>query len=106
MCSRGNQANSRELVGAHQTAGRLAERLDGEVARVAGLLLFDAPVAHTHRVIVHVDALAALCDNGARALVASAAAQMTACACAAAHTERQESLPVLCVKRYRAHLVT
>ena len=89
---------------AHQTAGRLAEWLDGEVARVAGVLVFDAPVAHTHRVIVYFDAIAALSHNGARALVAPAAAQMTACASAAAHTEWPESLP--CVKQYCSYLVT
>ena len=74
-------------VGAHQTGGRLAERLDGEVACVTGGLLTDTPVAHTHDGIIHVDVLAAFSHKGASALVAPAPAQMTACAGAAAHVE-------------------
>ena len=76
-------------VRAHQTAGRLAERPNGEVALVTGGLLNDTPVAHTHDGTVHVDALATFGHKGASALVATATAQMTACAGAAAHVEQR-----------------
>lgn len=76
----------------YQIAGRLAERLDGELARVAALLLLGAPVAHAHRRVADAHAFATISHNGARALVAPAAAQMTSRArAAAAHTEPREN---------------
>lgn len=75
----------------YQIAGRLAERLDGELARVAAFLLLGAPVAHAHRRVADAHAFAAIRHNGARALVAPAAAQMTARARAAAAHEKTGS---------------